>query len=272
MSKGFKLLRLEYVFSVVVPCLLAIYINNYNILEHLNLLAGFAFYAITGNTLNDLIDMRDPREIETIQRVEGYGRKEIGTLSIATFVLGTACFMNDIKDAPILVFYLIIIVILVLLYCLFKSLVVVNHILLGISHIFLPYFMIKINAGDTVLYGIFPEIVLFEWLLLACTASIAYVGEMLHEMIDGDSLAKLKPKTTQIIIWISAIISMVIGIISLLITGFIFFFPFIIFPVGIMYIFRRPRDDILGWSSLKDIGIILGNLLFAYMVIIIVTQ
>jgi len=272
MSKGFKLLRVEYIFSVVVPCLLAIYINNYNILEHLNIVAGFAFYAITGNTLNDLIDMKDPNEKGTLERVAGYGRKEIGTLSIATFMLGTACFMNDIMNSPVLIIYLIIIIVLVILYCLFKSLAVINHILLGVSHIFLPFFMIKINAGDTVLFGIFPEITLFEWLLLACTASIAYTGEMVHEMIDGDSLAKLKPKTAQKIIWIAAIISMVIGIISLALTGFIFFFPFVIFPFGIMYIFRRPREDILGWSSLKDVGIILGNLLFVYIVIMIVAQ
>ncbi|MHA1782038.1 MAG: hypothetical protein ACTSUL_01280, partial [Promethearchaeota archaeon] len=72
MSKGLKLLRIEYIFSVLVPCLLSIYLNNYNLLNHIWILAGFAFYAITGNTLNDFIDMKDPNEKETLERVAGY--------------------------------------------------------------------------------------------------------------------------------------------------------------------------------------------------------
>ncbi|MFX1239449.1 MAG: UbiA family prenyltransferase [Promethearchaeota archaeon] len=269
MSKGLKLLRLEYLFSVLVPCLIAIYLNDYDISNNLYLLAGFGFYAITGNTLNDMIDMKDPDEKETLERVKGYGRKEIGTLAIASFFLGTSCFMYEILEKPVLGIYLIIIVVLVIVYCLFKKLVVLNHIILGVSHIFLPYFMIKINAGDAVLNGILPEITVFEWLMLACVASVAYTGQMLHEMIDGDSLARLPPKTAQIVIWISAILSLIIGILSLIITLEMWFISFIIFPIGIMYIFRMPREDIQGWTSLKDIGIMLGNFLFVYILIII---
>ena len=75
MSKGFKLLRIEYIFSVLIPCLLSIYLNDYDIGSQIWILTGFAFYAITGNTLNDVIDMKDPNEKETLERVEGYGRK-----------------------------------------------------------------------------------------------------------------------------------------------------------------------------------------------------
>ncbi|MFW9969126.1 MAG: hypothetical protein ACFFDF_02920, partial [Candidatus Odinarchaeota archaeon] len=65
MSKGFKLLRVEYLFSVLIPCLLCIYLNGYDITTNIWILAGFGFYAITGNTLNDAIDMKDPNEKET---------------------------------------------------------------------------------------------------------------------------------------------------------------------------------------------------------------
>ncbi|MBN1800455.1 MAG: hypothetical protein JW891_03060 [Candidatus Lokiarchaeota archaeon] len=272
MSKGLKLLRLEYLFSVIVPCLLAIYLNGYELANHLFLLAGFGFYAITGNTLNDMIDMKDPNEKETLERTEGYGRKEIGTLAIASFFLGTICFMNNIIEKPILGIYLIVIIVLVVIYCFFKKLVIINHILLGISHIFLPYFMIKINAGDSILNGLIPEMNLLEWLMITCITSVAYTGQMLHEMIDGDSLAKLKPKTAQIVIWVSALISLVIGVVSLILTLELWFLPFIIFPFGIMYIFRTPRNDIRGWTSLKDIGIMLGNFLLAYFIVIILAS
>lgn len=268
MSKGFRLLRVEYLFSVLIPCLLCIYLNGYEIISHIWILAGFAFYAMTGNTLNDVIDMKDPNEKETLERVAGYHYKEILVISIASFIVGTMCFMNDILLNPLLAFYLIIIVILVIVYCLFKSVVIINHIILGVSHIFLPYFMIKINANEIALI-FFPNLDLFEWLILFSITSVAFCGQMLHEMIDGDSLSKLRPKSSQIIIWIASIISLIIAIISFIVTQYVIFLPIVFFPLGIIYIFRKPRNDLLGNTSLKDTGIILGNLMFAYMIILI---
>jgi len=268
MSKGFRLLRIEYLFSVLIPCLLCIYLNDYDIIANIWILAGFGFYGITGNTLNDAIDMKDPDEKETLERVKGYSRKEILVLSLAGFLLGTMCFMNVILINPILGVYLAIIVFMVILYCLFKTLVVINHIILGVSHIILPYFMIKINAGD-IFINIFPQMGLFESLILASITAVAFTGQMLHEMIDGDSLAKLKPNKSRLVIWVACIISLSIAIISFIITSDLVFLPIVFFPLGIMYIYRKPRTDLLGKSSLKDTGIILGNLMLAYLIILI---
>ncbi|MFX1499718.1 MAG: UbiA family prenyltransferase [Promethearchaeota archaeon] len=269
MSKGFRLLRLEYIFSVLIPCLLCIYLNDYDLSSHIWILSGFAFYAITGNTLNDVIDMKDPNEKETLERVEGYSRKEIAVLAIASFLLGTMCFMNDILVNPVLGIYLVMIIFMVIFYCLFKKLVVINHIILGTSHIILPYFMIKINAGDTFL-NFFPHMQLYESLILAAITAVAFTGQMVHEMIDGDSLAKLKPKSSQLVIWIACLLSLIISIISFIITQYWIFIPIIFFPLGIMYIYRKPRTNLLGKTSLKDTGIILGNLMLAYMIILII--
>ncbi|TFF84454.1 MAG: hypothetical protein EU552_00045 [Promethearchaeota archaeon] len=269
MSKGFRLLRVEYIFSVLVPCLLCIYLNNYDPISHIWILAGFGFYAITGNTLNDAIDMNDPTEKETLERVEGYQRKEILVLSITCFVLGTMCFWNVFVENLLLLVYLLIIVALVVFYCKFKSLVIINQIILGVSHIFLPWFMIKINAGDIAL-NLFPYLTVFEWLILSAIASVAFTGQMLHELIDGDSLSKITPKKAQIVIWIACSVSLVIGISSIILTQNLLFFPIIIFPIGILYIFRKPRNNLLGRTSLKDTGIILGNLIFAYVIILII--
>ena len=268
MSKGFRLLRIEYLFSVLIPCLLCIYLNNYDIIANIWILAGFGFYAITGNTLNDAIDMRDPDEKETLERVKGYSRKEILVLALASFLLGTMCFMNVILINPILGVYLGIIVFMVIFYCLFKTLLIINHIILGVSHIILPYFMIKINAGD-IFMNLFPEMELFESLILAAITAVAFTGQMVHEMIDGDSLAKLKPKSSQIVIWVACIISLLISVISFIITKYWIFIPIVFFPFGIMYIYRKPRTNLLGRTSLKDTGIILGNLMLAYIIILI---
>ncbi|MFX1378011.1 MAG: DUF4094 domain-containing protein [Promethearchaeota archaeon] len=271
MSKGFKLLRVEYVFSVLIPCLLCIYLNGYDIITNIWILAGFGFYAITGNTLNDAIDMKDPNEKETLERVKGYSRKEILVLAIASFLLGTMCFMNPILISPIVGIYLIIIVFMVIFYCLFKSLVIVNHIILGTSHIILPYFMIKINAGD-IFMNIFPYMNLNESLILTAITAVAFTGQMVHEMIDGDSLAKLKPKTSQLVILIACIISLAITVISFIITKYLIFLPIVFFPLGIIYIYRKPRTNLLGRTSLKDVGIILGNLMLIYLLILIIAQ
>lgn len=269
MIRGFKLLRVEYIFVVIIPCLICIYLNRYNWVENVWILAGFAFYAMTGNTLNDAIDMKDPSEKDTLERTKGFHRKEILTLSIANFVIGTFCFLNVIIFKPILALYLAIIVGLVILYCFIKSVVILNHVLLGISHIFFPWFMVKINGGDTFLY-FFPIMTLFEWMILACMAVVAFNGQLVHELIDGDSLAKLSPKKSQIIVWASAIVSLVIAIISLVLTWQLVFLPILIFPFGLMYVFRMPRADLLGRTSLKRTGIILGNFFLVFLLIFVV--
>jgi len=269
MSKGFRLLRLEYLFSVLIPCLLSIYLNDYDIIANFWIIAGFGFYAITGNTLNDAIDMKDPNEKETLERVKGYSRKEILVLAIASFLLGTMCFINIILLNPILGVYLTIIVFMVIFYCLFKSLVIINHIILGVSHIILPYFMIKIYAGDVFL-NIFPEMGLYESLILAAITAVAFTGQMVHEMIDDHSLAKLKPRTSRLVIWVACVISLSIAIISFIITKYLIFLPIVFFPIGIMYIYRKPRMDLLGRTSLKDVGIILGNFMLAYLIVLII--
>ena len=68
MRKRIELLRLDYLFSVLLPCILAIYINKFEVMNHIDILIGFSFLGITGNTLNDVIDSRNPKEIETIKR------------------------------------------------------------------------------------------------------------------------------------------------------------------------------------------------------------
>jgi len=271
MSKGFRLLRIEYLFSVLIPCLLCIYLNNYDVISHVWILAGFAFYAITGNTLNDVIDMKDPNEKETLERVAGYQKKEIFVISIASFLLGSTCFMNSIMNNPLLAVYLVLIAAMVIFYCLFKSLVIINHIILGISHIILPYSMIKVNAGD-IFMNFFPAMGLNEWLIVASITCVAFTGQMVHEMIDGDSLSNLKPRTSQIVIWIASIISLTLIVLSFIITQNLIFLPIVFFPFGIMYIFRKPRNNLLGRSSLKDTGIILGNLMFAFVIIMIIAS
>ena len=97
-SRRLDLLRIDYAFAVIVPCLFAIYYNHYNLFDHLDIIGGFLLFTITGNTLNDAIDMRNPNEKETIERTRGFHWKEIAAIGIISFVFGMMLFLRiDIR-------------------------------------------------------------------------------------------------------------------------------------------------------------------------------
>ncbi|MHA1280979.1 MAG: UbiA family prenyltransferase [Promethearchaeota archaeon] len=267
MSKRIDLLRLDYTFSVLVPMLLAIFLNHLDPFEHFDILLGFFFLAITGNTWNDVIDMKDPNEIETLERVEGYHPREIFTIGLTSFILGMTLLMRTCIEHPVNGILLAAIIIMVLLYCVwYKRVPILNHILLGGSHILLPYFMIKIDAGLTGLTEV-------EWVLMFTFFSFALTGQLVHEVIDGDSLRQhLSLRQCQIVILISSAITLVLAC-----WAFIFypgpysfyFVPFIFFPLGTMFTFRRPTESTKG---VKDVGILIGNFLLFYFICLIILQ
>lgn len=264
MSKRIDLLRLDYVFSVVIPMLIAIYLNRLNPFMHLDILLGFTFLAITGNTWNDVIDMRHPEEEETIARVEGYHPREIFTVGLASFVLGVTLLMRTAIDYPINGILLVFIIIMVLAYCIwFKQYPILNQVLLGASHIVLPYFMIKNDAQLPLMTGI-------EWALMLTFFAFAITGQLVHEVIDGDAITKaLSLKQCQFVIWISSIITIIMAVWSFIIIQNFYFIPFMLFPLGTMFTFRRPTESTKG---VKDVGILIGNFLLLYFVCLITLQ
>ncbi|MHA1146771.1 MAG: UbiA family prenyltransferase [Promethearchaeota archaeon] len=267
MSKRIDLLRLDYTFSVIVPMLLAIFINNLNPFMHIDIILGFFFLAITGNTWNDVIDMRHPEEIETLERVKGYHPREIFTIGLASFVLGITLLMRTALQHTINAFFLFIIIIMVLVYCKWlKPVPIINQVLLGASHILLPYFMIKIDAD-------LPLMNELEWLMMLMFFSFALTGQLVHEVIDGDAIRKhLSLRQCQIIIQISSVITLVSAFVIFIIfpEAYKFYFiPFLLFPLGTMFTFRTPTESTRG---VKDVGILIGNFLLLYFICLIILQ
>lgn len=261
----FSLLRLDYTFSVIIPMLLAIYLNRLNPFNHIDILIGFLFFAISGNTWNDVIDMRDPSETETLKRVEGYHPKEIFTIGFVSFILGITLLLRTCLQHLLNAIFLVIIIISVLVYCLWvKPIPFLNHILLGASHMLLPYFMIKVDAGlPLVDFRV-------ELPLIIAFFAFALTGQFVHEVIDSDALTKrFSLRQCQIIIWISSIISLILGVWAFIILEQYYFFPFVFLPIGTMYTFRRPTKSTQG---VKDIGILIGNFLLIYFICLITLQ
>ncbi len=261
MSKRIDLLRLDYMFSVIVPMLLAIYFNDLSIMDHLDILVGFGFLAITGNTLNDAIDARDPDDHETHERIEGYHWKEIAAIGIIAFIFGIMMFARTVQEHPINGVYLAASIIMVIVYCVKKDVIIFNQILLGISHVFFPYLMIKTDANSS------PLLSQMEWIIMLCFFSYAFSGQIVHEVIDKDSISRLSLRGQQITVIVSSIITIIFGAIVLIILEDIYFLPLAFIPFGSIYTFRKPTESTKG---VKDVGIIMGNIIMIYFLVLII--
>ncbi|MBN2155944.1 MAG: hypothetical protein JW776_07870 [Candidatus Lokiarchaeota archaeon] len=261
MSRRFDLLRLGYTFSVLIPCLLAIYLHDLVLWRYIDIIMGFFLYAITGNTLNDMIDVRNPEETDTIERINGFTWREILTISILSFIFGTMLFIRAIIENWINGIILGIIIVCVIVYCLEKHIPIINQILLGISHVFLPYLIIKIDSGLT------PVVSSQEWFLMITFFAFAFTGQVVHEAIDGDAITRFSLKIQQIIVILSSLITIGVGIITVIVLDDIYFIPFCLIPIGSIYVFRKPERP---KSGVKDVGIILGNIILLYFLVLII--
>lgn len=108
---------------------------------------------------------------------------EIFTIDLASLFLGLTLLIRKSISHPLNGVFLIIIIIMVLLYLIVIKLIpIINHIVLVTSHILLPYFMIKIDAG---LVLINDDV---ELTLLTTLFTYTLTGQFVHEIINGDSL------------------------------------------------------------------------------------
>ncbi len=263
LSRRLDLLRLGYTFSVIVPCLLAIYLHDLILWDYLDIIFGFLFYAITGNTLNDVIDARNPEEIETIERVRGFTWKEILSIAILSFIFGSMLFIRTIIENWINGVILGVIIILVVVYCFQKRIPIVNQIFLGVSHVFLPYLMIKIDSGVT------PILSAEEWFLMITFFAFAFTGQIVHEAVDGDAITRFSLRVQQIVVIISSVVTIGVGIAAVIVLKEIYFLPFCLIPIGSIYVFRKPEKPKPG---VKDVGIILGNIILIYFLVLIIVN
>jgi 4-hydroxybenzoate polyprenyltransferase len=186
-------------------------------------------------------------------------------MGLIAFLFGTFLFVRTCVDHWENTILLIVIVVMVVGYCLeFKQWVIINQILLAVSHVLLPYFMVKID-GDVTTFG------LLDWVLILTFFAYAYTGQIVHESIDGDAITRFSLRTQQIIVWVSSFITIGMGIVanfvlwSMSTPDWYIFMPMIFIPLGTLYIFRRPKQSPKG---VKD----LGNILLLYFLVFIFRQ
>ncbi|MHA1265341.1 MAG: hypothetical protein ACTSRS_08925 [Candidatus Helarchaeota archaeon] len=251
-----SLLRLDYLFSVIVPCLLAIYINHLQIFNYLNIIFGWSFLGITGNLLNDAIDK--DRNID-------YTTKELATIALVSFVLGFTLLLKSFFLDFINFFFALSSIVLVIAYCVkLKQYAISNKFILVFSHIVFPYLMIKFQAAHLELTS--ANLSMGELLLLITFLIFSFSGQVIHEAIDQEAIKSFSQRKIQIIVQIASILTIISGILAMILLDDYYMLPFIIVPLGPMYIYRKPRPP---GPHVKDVGIIIGNLIMVYILVLL---
>ena len=147
----------------------------------------------------------------------------------------------------------------VIFYCFKKNIPVFNQLILATSHVLLPYLIIKVDSD------IYPFLSPAEGLLLTCFLFNAITGQIVHDIIDEDSISRYSLKTQQMIVIFFSVISLFSGILTFVFLMDFYLVPIILVPLGIIYTFRKPTRSRKG---VKDVGIIIGNIILAYFVVL----
>lgn len=262
MSNGrISLLRLDYLFAVIVPTLLAIYFNDLNLEDYIKILISFGFFGISGNILNDIFDRNDIQDLEAQNRTTGYHTKELVAITLFSATLGFSLLFEYLwKDWTILL-YALSALLLVSIYCWKKQIPILNQFLLAFSHIIIPYLIIKKVADITN-----PFLTLGEILFLIALLFFAVSGQTVHEIIDGDAISQFSLKTQQMVVVVSAMFSIIFGILALVVTKNYILIGLILLPLGIIYSFRHPKKS---RKSIKDTGILMGNMVMVFFIVLI---
>ena len=245
------LLRLDYLFSVAIPCLLAIYISDSDIFKYLGVIFGWSFIGITGNLLNDAIDK--DRQID-------YNTKELGTIAIVSFILGIMLLMKSFMNDWRTIVLVLCSIFLVIGYCIkIKQYPIINKFVLVFSHIVFPYLMIRIQEP-------LKPISLGEIMLLLTFLVFSFSGQVIHEAIDEEAIRSFSQRKVQIIVQIASVLTIIFGIYAIILINNYLLLPFIVVPIGPMYMYRKAR---VPGKHVKDVGIIIGNLIMVYILVLI---
>ncbi|MHA1793813.1 MAG: hypothetical protein ACTSVI_14310 [Promethearchaeota archaeon] len=244
-----KLLRLDYLFSVIIPCLISIYVNKLDLLVNLKTIFGWIFLGIAGNLINDLIDK--DREID-------WHSKELMALVLSSLWLSMLCFLDIFIKNVWNVMWVSLAIILVFLYCTkLKWVPIASTIGQVIAEILFPYFTIH-NPGSKI-----------EWLWVISLLFFSFLSQFMHESIDEEAITRFSPRVIQGIMIFSSLLILFSGSVLLLATQDLNILPFAIVPFAVIYIFRSPRKSPA--KNVKDIGIILGNFFMVYLLLLIIT-
>lgn len=244
-------LRLDYLFAVIIPCLIALYVTHSDalgFLGHLRIIVGWGFLGIAGNVINDIVDK---------DRDLNWNTKELAAIAIGSLVLSFLCFASAIASNPETIIFIATAIGLVFVYCIgLKKIPLASSFVQVFAEVCLPYFSIHLPSSPV------------EWLWLVSLFFFSVLSQFIHEAIDKEATAsRFSPNKIRIIVFIFSGLTLAFGSILFLLTFDINILPVAFVPFAVIYIFRTPR--IAPATNIKSIGIILGNFFMLYFLILI---
>lgn len=248
-----KTLRLDYLFTVITPVILAIYINDLEILKFIRLIGGWIFIGIAGNLLNDIKDQ---------DRDLIFTRKHLISMFLISFCVGILLLLETFILSLLDLVLFLIAAILVVLYCLkIKKYPIINKFVLVVSHVIIPYLIIKIpNISEPLFWN---EISLLIGIFL-----FGFAAQIIHEISDKEAFEKYSPKLTRAIILSFSIISVIFYSIAIILLYDYFLIPLIFPSIGMIVLYRRQFEPKLVH---KKAGILVGNLLLLYLLFLVIS-
>jgi len=246
-----EVLRLDYLFAVLVPCMIALYVNHAGssgFLENLKLIAGWAFLGIAGNVINDMVDK---------DRNLGWDPKELAAIAIGSLVLSLLCFASAMASNPATIIYVATAIGLVFVYCIgLKKVPLASGFVQVFAEVCMPYFSIHLPTSPV------------EWLWLVSLFFFSMLSQFMHEAIDKEAVAsRFSPNKVRIIVFIFSGLTLGFGAVLFLMTLDFNILPIAFVPFATIYIFRSPRTAPA--PNIKSIGIILGNFFLIYFIVLI---
>ncbi|MHA1229697.1 MAG: UbiA family prenyltransferase [Candidatus Helarchaeota archaeon] len=246
-----KTLRLEYLFSVLLPIILSIYINGYQIFDYIRLIGGWIFFGICGNLLNDIIDK--DRDLE-------FSENHLLAMFFISLICGLMLMLTIFIDNLLNLLFFLTSAILVVLYCVkIKKYPIINKFVLVISHIIFPYLMVHIP--NYIEPNFWKEIILLIGMFLFGVGS-----QIIHELSDKEAFQKYNKKIVRILVLSLAFSSVICFVYVIIIFYDIYLFPLITIPIGIIFLFRRPINP---KPVHKKAGILVGNLILGYFLFLV---
>jgi 4-hydroxybenzoate polyprenyltransferase len=244
-------LRLDYLFAVLVPCLIALYITRSGasgFLDHLRTILGWAFLGIAGNVINDIVDK--DRDLD-------WKNKELGAIAIGSIVLSVLCFVSVMASDPMMIVYVGVAIVLVFVYCIgLKKIPIASGFVQVFAEVCMPYFSIHVPDSS------------IEWFWLVSLFFFSILSQFTHEAIDKEAVSsRFSLNKVRIIVFIFSGLTLGCGTILFLLTLDYNILPVAFVPFATIYMFRK--FNAVPAPNIKNIGIIIGNFYMIFFLVLI---
>lgn len=265
MTRVNDVLRLEYCLIYTFPVVIATYVNQLDFLSQLPLFVAFIFIGLSANMINDAIDLRNPEDAATHERLHGFQARDLFIASLMAFSCAAVFLWSVMVTYPLVFVFFLLTVVTSLGYGLVKGLSSVPFVdqVLGIMGMLsFPYLM-------TIANGPIFALTLGDWILLILFIPAGLLIQTVQQTIDNENIGTLSEKTVHWIVLILCGLTVALGVVLVSYYRNLALLP-CGFGVLIMLIeFLKPTGSSL---EVKEVLIATGNVMMVYLLALVLLE